>query len=352
VPSPTTIPVMPMRHDVVYPGIPTPLGVRRTLSQLAIEAARQQRRFLFTVTQRSPVEDPSLDDLHRVGSLVKVIEVKPSEGELEVLVQGVTRARATLYLKEGSHLTAAVEPIFDRLPDDRDDPAFVAIERELRARLLVLGQLHGVAEPVLNEVLTALREPGVLADFVASYLELPTLSRQALLETPSVAERMDEVLRQLTRQIEVERTRDEIRVRVKEQLGSRQREAFLREQLKVIREELGDDEALRPDELTSSDEERSLARAALASLSGREREVLELRYGVGEEEPRTLRDVGRQLGLTRERIRQIEKQAVAKLRRRLDSGRIRARVTGPSPSAASGARAVRPPRVRDARTPS
>jgi ATP-dependent Lon protease len=247
--SPSTIPVMPMRHAVVYPGIPTPLGVRRVISQRAIEAAQRQRGFLFAVTQRSPVDEPSVEDLHRVGSVVKLLDVKPSGGEWEVLLQGVTRARATLYLKDGPHLSAAIEPLFDRLPEDREEPAFVAVERELRERLTTLGQLRGVPPAVLAEVLATLSEPGVLADFVASYLELSTSSKQALLETPNVAARMNEVLRQLHRQIEVERTRDEIRGKVSKELGTRQREVFLREQLKVIREELGEDDATDLDEL-------------------------------------------------------------------------------------------------------
>jgi len=239
---PPTIPVMPMRHAVVYPGIPTPLGVSRALSQRAIEAAQRNRGFLFAVTQRTPVADPTLDDLHRVGVVVRLLEVKAGEGDWEVLLQGVTRARVTSYHNEADHMVAVVEPMFDTLPDDPSDPTFVAVDRELRDRLRALGQIRGVPAAVLGEVLNTLADPGTLADFVASYIDLPTTAKQALLETSSVTERMNEALLQLQRQIEVERARDEIRGRVSEELTSRQRELYLREQLKVIRRELGDED--------------------------------------------------------------------------------------------------------------
>lgn len=231
-----------MRHAVVYPGIPTPLGVSRALSQRAIEAAQRNRGFLFAVTQRTPVADPTLDDLHRVGVVVRLLEVKAGEGDWEVLLQGVTRARVTSYHKEADHMVAVVEPMFDTLPDNPSDPTFVAVDRELRDRLRALGQIRGVPAAVLGEVLNTLADPGTLADFVASYIDLPTPAKQALLETSSVTERMNEALLQLQRQIEVERARDEIRGRVSEELTSRQRELYLREQLKVIRRELGDED--------------------------------------------------------------------------------------------------------------
>lgn len=241
--SPTTIPVIPMRHAVLYPGIPTPLGVSRAISQRAIEAAQRQRGFLFAVAQRKPSNEPTLDELHRVGSVVKLIEVKSSGQEWEVLLQGVTRARATLYLKEGPYLSASIEPMFDRLPKDLEAPAFVAAGRELRESLVTLGDLRRIPRPVLDEVLGALQEPGVLADFIASYLDLSIETKQALLETVDVSARFREVLRRLQHQIEIERARDELRGKVTEHLGARQREVFLREQLKVIHDELGDGNA-------------------------------------------------------------------------------------------------------------
>src|SRR5438067_11374794 len=100
----------------------------------------------------------------------------------------------------------------------------------------------GTPNEVLGEVLSTLTEAGTLADFVASYIELPTQIKQALLESTNVVQRMGDVLVHLNRQIQVERTRDEIRGKVQDELSSRQRELFLREQLKVIRQELGDDE--------------------------------------------------------------------------------------------------------------
>src|SRR5690606_15438284 len=144
------------------------------------------------------------------------------------------------YTQEDGHLCAIVDPIFETLPDDLELPSFVAVQREIRDRVLELGQLRGVPQDVLQEVLSSLTEPSSLVDFVGSYVDVPTYSKQALLETFDVSQRMSDVLVHLNRQIQVERTRDEIRSKVHDELGTRQREIFLREQMRVIREELGD----------------------------------------------------------------------------------------------------------------
>lgn len=114
---------------------------------------------------------------------------------------------------------------------------------------------------------------------------------------------------------------------------------------------IGDDSTPGPDELAERAEMRQFAQAALATLSERERKVLELRFGTGESAPRTLREVGRDLGLTRERIRQLEKQAVRKLRKRLETDPLRRSATDPFESGASEARGPTSSRAPGAGTP-
>ena len=128
------------------------------------------------------------------------------------------------------------------LPLDDRDPAFEALHKEIRERAAELGDKRGLPEEVVHQVLDSVTEPGRFADLVAGYLELPVPEKQGLLETLSVEERLRRVLVQVQRQISLLEAQEEIKSQVQEELGERQREMFLREQMKAIQKELGDDD--------------------------------------------------------------------------------------------------------------
>ena len=127
-------------------------------------------------------------------------------------------------------------------PLNPEDPAFVALHREARARAAELGQKSGLPDEVVQQVLAGVNEPGRFADLVAGYIEITPAQRQILLETLSVEERLRRVLVHVQRQIGVLDAQEDIKSQVQEELGERQREMFLREQLKTIRRELGEDD--------------------------------------------------------------------------------------------------------------
>ncbi len=127
-------------------------------------------------------------------------------------------------------------------PLDPDDAAFVALMRELRERSAELGKRSGLPEEAVQRVIAGFEDPGQFADFVAAYVETATAERQALLETLDVEERVRRVLVHMQRQISVLDAQEDIKSQVQEELGERQREMFLREQLKQIRRELGEDD--------------------------------------------------------------------------------------------------------------
>jgi ATP-dependent Lon protease len=127
-------------------------------------------------------------------------------------------------------------------PANEDDPTFIALHKELRERAAELGERRGLPEEVVHQVLDAVTEPGKFADLVAGYIELPPPEKQGLLETLSVEERLRRVLVHVQRQIGLLEMQDEIKSQVQEELGERQREMYLREQMKAIQKELGDDD--------------------------------------------------------------------------------------------------------------
>jgi ATP-dependent Lon protease len=146
-----------------------------------------------------------------------------------------------VFEKDG-YFHAAVREAEDMPPERPQDANFVALERELRSRASEVGQKSGLPREAVEQVLTAAEDSGRLADLVAGYLEIPAKDRQQLLETLSVEERLRRVLIHVQRQIAVLDAQAEIKSKVQEELGGRQREMFLREQMKAIRQELGDDD--------------------------------------------------------------------------------------------------------------
>jgi ATP-dependent Lon protease len=152
--------------------------------------------------------------------------------------------------EKNGYLEAIVREAEEMQPLQADDPAFVGLYREARERAAELGQKSGLPEEVVQQVLSGVKEPGKFADLVAGYIEIGVGQRQALLETLSVEERLRRVLVLVQRQISVLDAQEEIKSQVQEELGERQREVFLREQMKQIRKELGEeDEADELEEL-------------------------------------------------------------------------------------------------------
>jgi ATP-dependent Lon protease len=126
-------------------------------------------------------------------------------------------------------------------PTDATDTAFLGLQREVKERAAELGRKAGFPDEVVEQALSNADEPGRLADLVSSYLEIPFSELQMLLETLSVEERLRQVLLRVQRQIGVLDAQQDIKSRVQQELGDRQREMVLREQLKAIQEELGED---------------------------------------------------------------------------------------------------------------
>ena len=152
-------------------------------------------------------------------------------------------------------------------PINENDPAFAALYKETRERAMELGERQGLPEEVLHQVLDSVTDPGRFADLVAGYVELPVAEKQALLETLGVEERLRRVLIHVQQQIGMLAAQDEIKSQVQEELGERQREMFLREQMKAIQKELGEDDQSREiDELRDKLSKLELPREARAEV--------------------------------------------------------------------------------------
>jgi ATP-dependent Lon protease len=239
-----TLPVLPLRDFVLFPGVTTPINAGRPATLRAIEAAlATPDRLVFAVSQREDMsnnQNPSPESLHTIGTVARIGQLQRGLAGVQLLLQGEHRGIAMRITEKDGYLEAVGREAEELAPLNPADPAFLGLFREARERASELGKRSGLPDEVVHGVLEEVTDPGRLADLVAAYTDVPAPQRQALLETLSVEERLRRVLVHVQRQLEVLEAQEDIKTRVQEELGDRQREMFLREQLKAIQKELGE----------------------------------------------------------------------------------------------------------------
>ena len=242
-PERLTLPVLPLREVVLFPGVTAPIGAGRPATLRAIESALSQpERLVFAVSQRQNVESVTPEVLYTIGTIARIGQLQRGLSGMQLLLHGERRGIAIHYTDKEGYLQAIVREAEEMGAIDAEDPAFVALHREARTRAAELGQKSGLPDEVVQQVLAGVNEPGKFADLVAGYIDITPPERQMLLETLSVEERLRRVLVHVQRQIGVLDAQEDIKSQVQEELGERQREMFLREQLKTIQRELGEDD--------------------------------------------------------------------------------------------------------------
>ena len=237
-----TLPVLPLRDLVLFPGVPTVIGIGRASSLRAVEAVlKTENKIVFAVAQRENVDHVMPNLLYTMGTLARIGQVQRGLNGIQVVLHGERRGTAVHYTESDGYLHAVVREAPDLPPLNEQDPSYLGLHREVRTRAAELGQKSGLPEDVVKQVLEGVKDPGQLADLVAGHLELKPADRQSLLETLAVEERLRRVLVAVQRQIGVLEAQEDIKSQVQEELGERQREMFLREQMKAIRKELGEE---------------------------------------------------------------------------------------------------------------
>jgi ATP-dependent Lon protease len=240
-----TLPVLPLRGTVIFPGLTAPIAAGRPGTLRAIESALKGDRLVFAVAQRDNTDEPAPEILYSMGVIARIGQIQRGLGGVQLLLQGEQRATSLQYTQGDGFLSAVVMATEEMAPLSETDPAFEALHKEARERAAELGEKRGLPEEVVHQVLDSVEDPGRFADLVAGYIELTVPEKQGLLETLSVEERLRRVLVHVQRQIGMLEAQEEIKSQVQEELGERQREMFLREQMKAIQKELGDDDQSR-----------------------------------------------------------------------------------------------------------
>ncbi|HZS37965.1 MAG TPA: endopeptidase La, partial [Polyangia bacterium] len=235
-----TLPVLPLRNLVLFPGVVLPVDVGRPGSlKLVDDVVRRQPARVMIATQKDPQnEEPSPDELYPIGVEAEVLKVvKLSETRVTIVVRGLERRRLGVFSQVQPYLQADVHAIEETEGKSPEADGLAMAVRE------AAKQVIGLSPDIPDEnaqVLDAVREPSRLADLAAASLELPTEERIALLGELDVTARLKRVLEALQHRVQVFQVKEKIDTQVREEFSRHQREAVLRQKLKAIQEELGE----------------------------------------------------------------------------------------------------------------
>ena len=230
-------PILPIRDVVLFPGIITPLFVGRPRSLKAIENALLHDKKIFVLAQKKmDTEDPEAGDLYDTGTLCSILQMaRIPDGTTKVLVEGLFRMKIDRYVSGGDILEAKLLPMPWR---DSSTPNMEALKR----RVLDGFERYNILQPrIPGEVMAsilALEDVGQLVNLVASHISVKPEFKQRLLETPDLESALGVLLRMLTEEIDILELEHDIQDRVRSVVDKQQKEYYLREQLRIIQDEL------------------------------------------------------------------------------------------------------------------
>ncbi len=240
---PSVLPVLPLRDSVVFNSMIVPLFESREKAMEAVEFALNGNRYLLLCAQRdASAEEPEPDDLYNVGSVVMILRmIKMNDGQVKLLVQGLSRAQVEEFDNNGPILLARIR-VLEENRGDVSDVELEAMMRSAREQSDRILHLRGLPSGEIMNVLNSVNDPGRLADIIAANMRLRVDEAQALLECLDPVERLRLVNRHLVREVEVATMQARIQSMAREGMDKAQKDYFLREQLKAIHKELGDGE--------------------------------------------------------------------------------------------------------------
>ena len=236
------LPVLPIRNAVLFPGAVAPFDVGREKSVALVESVDSLPQPIIAIfAQRDPsTDEPGKDDLYTVGCAARVLKaLKHSSGNYSLILQGLVRIRLEEVTQTAPFLKAKVVRLEEGEGHDEEAEALLLSLRDTAKQVMsLMPELPREAGSLMESV----TQPGALADIVAANLDTTVEEKSQVLDTVEVKERIRKVLRLLTRQLEILKMRERINSQIKEEMGKNQREYVLRQQLKAIKEELGEDD--------------------------------------------------------------------------------------------------------------
>jgi ATP-dependent Lon protease len=240
---PEELPVLPLRDVVVFPMMIAPLFIGREFSLNAVEEALKEHKLIFLLTQKDKdIEEPKPEDLYDAGTVAVILKaMKMGDGRVKILVQGLGRAKVKELKLENGFYKASLEHILEPeyVPESLEEEALVKLVKDQIERIVALGKQ---IPPDMVAILRSIEDPGRLADLVAGQIELSAEEAMELLSTVDPIERLRKISEKLEHEIKVLEIQELIRTKARESMEKEQKEYFLRQQLRAIRKELGEEE--------------------------------------------------------------------------------------------------------------
>lgn len=237
------LPLLPIRDIVVYPFMILPFFVGRESSIQAVDHAltKTDRLILLASQKDMKAESPSPDEIYELGTVAMIMRMrKLPDGRIKILVQGLTKARITEFSQENPYFVCKLAKVSD-VAVEESNVAVMALMRNIREQLEKVINLGKVLSPDILMILEDIKDPGRLADLVASNLNLHVAEAQMILEILDPVERLHRINDILSRELEIIAMQSRIKNVAKEEINKTQKEYFLREQIKAIKTELGDE---------------------------------------------------------------------------------------------------------------
>lgn len=235
------LPLLPLRNNVLFPGVVIPISVGRDKSIKAIKKSHKTDKLIGVVAQKDvETEEPEGEDLFRIGTVARIVKMlKMPDGGTTLIIQGLRRFRLVQMTSSEPYLEAEVELLEDqKIEQNQEVRALMSSMKDLAGRIVDLSpNLPSEAKFVLNNI----SDLNFLTHFIASNLPIELIPKQEVLEMSDISERAQKVMHYLHEELEMLMLKDKIQSKVKHDIEKQQRDYFLHQQMKTIQEELGGD---------------------------------------------------------------------------------------------------------------
>ena len=238
---PSDIPLLPLRNTVLFPGVVLPITVGRDKSIKAVHEAYKLNKIIGVVAQKdSTVEDPLAKDLEHIGTVAKIVkQIKMPDGGTTIIIQGKSRFSIRRVITEEPYFKAQIEVVAEEdAPTDPDFEAYVSNIKDLATEIIQLSpNIPSEASVILKNI----ENPSFLIHFVSSNLTIDIRDKQRLLEMDNIRKRADLLMQFLQKELQFAELKNKVTNKTRAEIDKQQREYFLQQQLKSIKEELGGD---------------------------------------------------------------------------------------------------------------
>jgi len=252
---PAELPVLPLRRTVALPLTLQPLAINRPVSAETVNKALGADRLVFLVLQRNDAEDPSPDDLHRVGTVAVIRQMAKVPSGINIIVEGLSRARADVVTRTGTSMRAQITPLPESFDRSIEVEAHIRRIQELIEKALALAT--GLSED-LRGVVMNIDDPLRLVYVLATLIDMQPSDKQLMLESDDLLKKLEIVSSALAREVSLLEVKGKIESQAQQEMTDAQRHYYLRQQLKAIQQELGEGEGNELVELRTRIEDAKL----------------------------------------------------------------------------------------------